>query len=85
MRRHQCDPKRCFCASYPAAGAAKKKALALDAARLTRRGSQSGAPTDQPASSRTTVSTRSTSARVVRKFVMQARSAKRPSTVAFDR
>jgi nucleoside-diphosphate-sugar epimerase len=39
----------------------------------------------QAASSRTTVSTRSTSARVVRKFVMQARSAKRPSTVAFDR
>ncbi len=39
----------------------------------------------QPASSRTTVSTRSTSACVVRKFVMQARRAKRPSTVAFDR
>ena len=38
-----------------------------------------------PASSRTTVSPRSTSARVVRKFVMQARRAKRPSTVAFDR
>ena len=37
------------------------------------------------ASSRTTVSTRSTSARVVRKFVMHARRAKRPSTVAFDR
>ena len=37
------------------------------------------------ASSRTTSSTRSTSARVVRKFVMQARKAKRPSMVAFDR
>jgi hypothetical protein len=39
----------------------------------------------QSASSRTTVSTRWTSARVVRKFVMQARRPKRPSTVAFDR
>lgn len=45
----------------------------------------SGAVRRQPASSRTTVSTRSTAGRVVRKLVMQARSAKRPSTFALDR